>query len=231
MGTILHLLPDWHSSLPAAYAIITLGYLGAAALVCAICARLATASGAAATHGSRARLASQWALLSTLPGAPHDRYVPLPRHSPGRHRRRRRHHRCQLGRAVPGAWTRSRGQRSGRRHRSADARAVTSAWPVLAELAASPQARRPTACASNSTWTSRCATSTSSRKTRRNARTSKPSCSRAWTPCWRRMRSSCLQFVRTHHEPPAGALRKCRTLRHRPSVQPASLRSPGGSGE
>ncbi|EGP48042.1 MFS transporter [Achromobacter insuavis] len=33
MGTILHLLPDWHASLPAAYAIITAGYLGAAALV------------------------------------------------------------------------------------------------------------------------------------------------------------------------------------------------------
>ncbi|MGE8655725.1 MAG: MFS transporter [Achromobacter sp.] len=33
MGTILHLLPDWHASLPAAYAVITAGYLGAAALV------------------------------------------------------------------------------------------------------------------------------------------------------------------------------------------------------
>ena len=33
MGTILHLLPDWHASLPAAYAIIAAGYLGAAALV------------------------------------------------------------------------------------------------------------------------------------------------------------------------------------------------------
>lgn len=33
MGTILHLLPDWHASLPAAYAVITAGYLGAAVLV------------------------------------------------------------------------------------------------------------------------------------------------------------------------------------------------------
>lgn len=33
MGTILHLLPDWHASLPAAYAIIAGGYLGAGLLV------------------------------------------------------------------------------------------------------------------------------------------------------------------------------------------------------
>ncbi len=33
MGTILHLLPDWHASLPAAYAIISLSYLGAVMLV------------------------------------------------------------------------------------------------------------------------------------------------------------------------------------------------------
>lgn len=27
MGTILHLLPDWHASLPAAYSVITVSYV------------------------------------------------------------------------------------------------------------------------------------------------------------------------------------------------------------
>ncbi len=33
MGTILHLLPDWHASLPASYVIIAAAYLVAAMLV------------------------------------------------------------------------------------------------------------------------------------------------------------------------------------------------------
>ncbi len=180
-------------------------------------------------RGNPARFASQWAFPSTSSGAPHDRLVRFPRHQPRRHRRRR-HHRRQLGRVVPRARTRRRGLRSRRRRRAADARARCRRL-ARADGTRTRRRRRDARYPALRARPGR-------RAARRRLRAGKRARTRrlqdrpvrAHGRAARAPRDRRLQFLRTHHEPAAGAVPARRALRHRPPVQSTAPDSAGGSG-